>query len=111
MKVTKQLVHSKYVLSLLSNYIYLNNNTSVSNLMKMSSKALVRKSADSLIFRFINNYGDFSTFISKFVTISNKPNKVGFVELDLIAWDFVFVNLLQIFIDFFSVKLIFCIFL
>jgi hypothetical protein len=83
MRVAKQLVNSKQFLSVLFNTIYFNNN-SFSNSIELSSKMLIRQSKDLLNLRFINNYGDFSNFISKSVTISKKSNKVGFVELDLI---------------------------
>lgn len=87
MRVAKQLVNSKQFLSVLFNTIYFNNN-SFSNSIELSSKMLIRQSKDLLNLRFINNYGDFSNFISKSVTISKKSNKVGFVELDLIGLGF-----------------------
>lgn len=50
----------------------------------------------SLYFRFINDYSKFSQFITMFMSNLNKRNRIGFVQLDLADWDFVFVKLLII---------------
>lgn len=73
---------------ILSNMISLdnlNNNT----LSYISGVALYRKDFNILSVRLINNYSLFSSFISKFLTNLKASSLVGFVELDLVDWDFV----------------------
>lgn len=83
MKVNKTFLNSTYIVSNLSNKIYLHN-TSFLNMLKIPSKVLLKNSVNSTIFRIINNYSAFSSIISKSLTMLAKSNKVGFVELDLI---------------------------
>lgn len=87
MKVNKTFLNSTYIVSNLSNKIYLNN-TSFVNMLKIPSKVLLKNSVNSIIFRIINNYSAFSSIISKSLTMLAKSNKVGFVELDLIGLGF-----------------------
>ena len=56
--------------------------------------------------RIINNYALFSSFLSKMNSYLNNWNKLGFVQLDLIAWVLEFVNYMIHYIIFFLVELI-----
>lgn len=67
------------------------------------SKMLVKSIQNSVFFRILNDKSVFMSSISRLLTILYKTNYVGFVELDLIGWVFVFAKLLQIYIDFFLV--------
>lgn len=67
------------------------------------SKMLVKSIQNSVFFRILNDKSGFMSSISRLLTILYKTNYVGFVELDLIGWVFVFAKLLQIYIDFFLV--------
>lgn len=75
----------------LSNILSFKKN-SVLDRLNVSKNVLFRENLFQITLRFINNYQLFSSFVSQNLTIIKNSLLVGFVELDLIGWAFVYEN-------------------
>lgn len=106
MRIKLSLINTKMHWLKLHNYMGLSvsNATPVNKLSQ--SRVLVKSMQNSFLFRILNDKSGFMGSISRLLTILYKTNYVGFVELDLIGWGFVYVKLRRIYIDFFLVVLI-----